>query len=244
MLQQQHSELDDRLITEVVDGHSHEGADLMRDRLFQLQIQEKELLAKFKPSHPEVRIVRDQLQQARAVFTSQPDDRQQIKKAVNPTKMTLHGTLLNAIAELQGIQAQMDALTTKREAITERLRVLNENEAKLATLTRELEVARMNHRTYAEKLEEARINRELDRDRISNVKIVQAPTLTLKPVSPKRLLILLCASVVALGASLVFAQVLEASDSSLHSSQDLAQQLNVPVLAELPRTSAKKVMPH
>jgi uncharacterized protein involved in exopolysaccharide biosynthesis len=44
---------------------------------------------------------------------------------------------------------------------------------------------------YAEYFEEARIDRELQRERISNVSVVQPATLQEKPVSPSKLLVAL-----------------------------------------------------
>ena len=125
-----------------------------------------------------------------------------------------------------------------------RLELLNDNEVKLASMSRQLEVAQANYRTYADKLEEARINRELDYDRISNVKMVQGPTLVLKPASPKRLLIVLVSFIAALAGSIVIAQILYSTDSSLHSPEEVTRHLNVPVLAELPKHAARRVMSH
>ena len=244
MLQSQYEQLDDRLVTEVVEGHSHEGNDLMRDRLYELEMTVNKLLVDYTPTHPKVLSAKKELREARDVYDSQPSERKQITQTVNPTKMDLHGTLLNAIATVSGIQAQLASLKTKRRAMFERLDLLNDNEVKLAALKRELEVSHANYMTYAEKLEEARINRELDLERISNVKIVQDPTLVLKAASPKRLLILLLSMVTAFAGAIILAQVCDAADSGLHSSDEVARHLNLPVLAELPKTPARRVMAH
>ena len=240
--EQQFGELDDRLIMQQVDGNSHEGSDLMRDRLFGLQILEKELLSKFSPDHPEVVMVRQQLEKARSVFVQQPEDRTTITKAANPIKLDVEGSLLKAVADHRGVEAKKRALHLKKQDLLDRLKLMNRNEATLASMSRQLEVAQRNYRTYAEKLEEARINRELDIERISNVKIVEEPTLVLKAVSPKRLLIFALSLFVSAVSAIGFAQLLDLADTTIRSSNEVASNLTVPILAELPRTPSRRVM--
>ena len=242
ILEQQFGELDDRLVTQQVDGNSHEGSDLMRDRLFALQILEKELLSKFSPDHPEVAMVRQQLAKARSVFVEQPEDRTTTTKSVNPIKLDVEGSLLKAIADHRGVEAKKRALFVKKQNLQDRLKLMNRNEATLAAMTRQLDVAQRNYGTYAEKLEEARINRELDIERISNVKIVEEPTLVLKAVSPKRMFIFALSLLVSAVAGVGLAQLLDAADTTIRSSNEIATNLPVPILAELPRTPSRRVM--
>ncbi len=236
--------LDDRLVTEIVEGHSNEGTDLMRDRLFELEILVNRLLVDFSPDHPKVQAAKRQLAEARKLYAAQPVDRAQTKEAVNPTKLGLQSTLINAQAVLSGVQAQLESLTMKRQSMTARLERLNNNEVKLDELDRRLAVARTNYRTYADKLEEARINRELDHERISNVKVVQPASLVLKAASPKRFLIMSLSLITSFGAAIVLAQFLAAADAGMHSPEEVVRHLNIPVLAELPRNRSRRVISH
>lgn len=237
-LRSQHDVLEDRLVTEVVEGNPHEGADLMRDRLYALQIQEKELLARFTPDHPKVLMIRDQLREARKEYAGQPEEREQVKTQINPTKLKLETTLVNALADLRSVQGQIENLVAKRQIVIQQLAEVNRKEAVLAQMKRDLDIAQMNYRTYAEKLEESRIGRELDIVRISNVKVVQEPGLILKPVSPKRLLILIAGTIGLAAATLWYARWLDTRSPS-HSEQDgesdrsQHEYLNVPVLARM-----------
>ena len=241
-LQSQYAALDERLVTEVVDGNPHEGADLMRDRLYALQIQEKELLARFSPDHPRVAIVRDQLREARKVYADQPEDRKQVKLEINPTRLKLQTTLLNAIADRRSVQAQAENLAARRQAVMQDLQAVNRKETILAGMKRELDVAQMNYRTYAEKLEEARIGRELDMVRISNVKVVQEPGLILKPVTPKRRLILVASTIAMLAASLILPQFLEGNGPPRPTANGNLTQAKRPVeVADAGRELAEPV---
>ena len=200
-LQEQYDTLKAELVTAVVSGTANEGADLMRDRLFSLEMQEKELVARFNETHPEVRSVREAIGTARNILDDHPYDRREVTTAVNPTRLDVHGQLLAVQAEEKAIRARRAALTDQRSELLARAEDLNTNEARYQMLQRDLQIVEANHRNYAEKLEEARINRALDALQISNVNVVQPPSLVLKPVSPRRSLIaVLSAAVLSLFA--------------------------------------------
>ena len=243
-LEKQLRTTDERLVTEATEGVAHEGNDLMRDRLFALQIQEKELLTKFNETHPQVQQVRRQLEQARTVYDEVPENRVETKTAINPVYQDIEQSMLRSRAERQAVQAKVDAHRIKRNNMNEELEELNRNAAKLEMMQRELDIAKSSHTNYAEKLEEARINRELDLERFSNVKVVQPATLTLKPAKPPRLLLFALSGIVGMAAAIGLAQLLETSDKSLRSNEDVARYMKVPVLASMPREAARKVIAH
>jgi capsular polysaccharide biosynthesis protein len=80
------------------------------------------------------------------------------------------------------------------------------------------------------KREEARISDDLDRRRILNVSVVQAPTL---PVLPRRspLVVALGGILAAFALSIGTALVSEYLDDSLRTPQAIQGSLNLPVLA-------------
>src|SRR5665213_4397590 len=69
------------------------------------------------------------------------------------------------------------------------MRVLNAQEVRLAELQRQTDIGEANYRIYADHLEQARIVQSLEDNRISNINVVQPPSLVEKAVSPKPVLI-------------------------------------------------------
>ena len=79
----------------------------------------------------------------------------------------------------------------------------------LPRLERELELARANYRKYAENLEQARIDQELEVAKISSLNVMQPPSLSITPISPQPLATLAlgaAASILAAVAVALFAE--------------------------------------
>ena len=165
---------------------SVDSTEAMRDRLYALEIEEKELAAKYSDSHPRLKRVREQLSSARSVLTEQPKNREEMKLAINPVRLQIENELLLAEASVASLEAKGKALKTLEDELTERLVKVNEIEVQTEQLQREIEIGRENHRNYARKLEESRINNALDQQALSNVSVVAPPSFRLKHVSPNR----------------------------------------------------------
>lgn len=241
-IRSQLSEIQERLVVEEVDGTANGATDRMRDRLYGLEIEYQQLLSKYNENHPQVQQVRLQVEKARGITDSEPETRRETKTGVNPTYQRVEGDYLLAIAELRATEAKLDALREKSVSLSAKLNTLNGKEAQLAELQRQLDIAQANYVKYSDKLEEARINRELDTERISNVKVVQSATLTLKAVSPKRLLILVLSCFVLGTASLAMTQLFDLVQRRVRSADDVQIALGVPVLASLPKHAAHRVI--
>jgi uncharacterized protein involved in exopolysaccharide biosynthesis len=66
------------------------------------------------------------------------------------------------------------------------LRTVNQHDLRIDGLTRNAELARAKFMQYSQTLEEARIDRELQIEGVSNISVVQPATLAEKPVFPSR----------------------------------------------------------
>ncbi|MFK7737985.1 MAG: GumC family protein [Pirellulaceae bacterium] len=167
-------------------GIARNDTDAMRERLYQLEIDEKELSSKYVSSHPELVKVREQLRSARQIVGTQPKDREQSVVSVNPVRMDLEKEVYVAEADVARLSAKVEALSVLEAELLERLTKLNDLEVESFEMERTIQIARRNHDKYALKLEESRINAALDREAVSNVSVVGEPTLRYKHASPKR----------------------------------------------------------
>jgi uncharacterized protein involved in exopolysaccharide biosynthesis len=62
---------------------------------------------------------------------------------------------------------------------------MNGVELELGRLDRELELSRAKYRRYADNTEQARIEQALAAERISNINILQQPTVSFTPIRPR-----------------------------------------------------------
>ncbi|MEZ6138774.1 MAG: Wzz/FepE/Etk N-terminal domain-containing protein [Pirellulaceae bacterium] len=185
-LQQDLDSMPREILSEKTSGIEVKSTDAMRDRLYALEIQEKELAARYVSTHPELIRLREQLKSAREIMAEQPNDREQSTVGVNPVHLQIQNELVLAQANVASLTSKMSALETLEQALTQRLNKVNDLELVSESLQRQIDIARENHRNYARKLEESRINAALDQVALSNVSVVSRPSMRFKHASPNR----------------------------------------------------------
>ncbi len=185
-LQQDLDDLPSEMLSETTQGIAENATDSMRDRLYSLEIEEKELSAKYLASHPRLQKVREQLKSAREIVQEQPTEREQKVVSVNPVALDVQNELILAEAAAASLQSKVDALEDLESELVARLNQVNNLEVEAYDMQRKIDIARENHMSYARKLEESRINAALDTRALSNVSVVAQPTVRYKHVSPRR----------------------------------------------------------
>lgn len=228
--------LPQRHVSQEVSGFANLASDAMRQELYKLKILESELLAKFTPEHRQVIDVRERIAEAQKSVESEPVLRTQTTEAVHPGKLSLDLQLAQEKARLQSHQAQLQAIEAEQAALVARIEALNEGERKIDEAQRRIDLLAANLRRYAENVEQSRIDKALEADRISNLSIVHPASLMASPTFPKPVIMIAAAFVVALGGSLSLAFVCEFLDRSLKTPEDVSTALQVPVLLTVPRS--------
>ena len=209
--------------------------DNMRGTLFQLETREQELAARMKDDHPLLLAVRQQLNDLRSTLAEQPSQRMQATEAVNPSRQALELSLLNEQSQADALRGRAASLAKLAEKLQQDLRHLNSYEVSLAQMQQEVDLSEARNRTYADKLEQARINRSLDEERISSLTLVQPATYALKPTGPRRAYVLALGLAVALltAAGVVFAAMY--LNPVLATGRDIGRLLELPLVGLVPR---------
>lgn len=198
------SQIPENLNSQATRGIEVSASSSMRDRLFALEIQEKELASRYEANHPELKKVREQLAEAREIMEAQDRKTEQTTEAVNPVYLDMQRELLGTKATIAALMSKLEDLREQEEQISQRIAKLNELSIEAEQLQRKIKIAEDNFFNYSRKLEEARIRAEMDRESLSNISIVGPPTARLKHVSPNRpLLAILAAMLSAMAATAV-----------------------------------------
>lgn len=150
-----------------------------------LAIREQQLLSKYTANHPDVLALREQMRQANAMLDSN-EGRKQALEGTNPTYVELATRMATEQAKVSGLTEKRNAYNLEREKAAERLTKLNSREGRIAALEERVSVMRKTRGDYATKLEQSRIDSELENERLSNITISQPATYEPKAVSPKR----------------------------------------------------------
>lgn len=198
----------DFVVTEQTTGQPQTAKQTLREKLYELEVREQELAARLKDETPQLIQLRKQIAEARRIADDEKVELE-TKKAISQTHQAAELALQEREAQLVALKAKAAALESKIADGMESLKKLNAAEFELTRLERELELARANYRKYAENLEQARIDQELEVAKISSLNVMQPPSLSITPISPQPLATLAlgaAASILAAVAVALFAE--------------------------------------
>lgn len=235
-LTQQLDEVPERLVSSKT-SKPNEGADLLRDQLYEMQVKKINLEARYSEEHPLVKAISDQVKQAEEIVNKQQASREETIDDINPIHRQLLLDYKTQQSSVAGFESRLKKLAAQREQLRKQLVKLNADEIRLAELSREVELANSKVFQYEDKFEQARFDKELESEKVSNVSIVQDATLAQKPISPSKVLIGLATILFSTAAPLALALGLERSDDRLRRESDVEELLDLPVLAAVPESS-------
>ncbi|MFH1626139.1 MAG: SPOR domain-containing protein [Pseudomonadota bacterium] len=204
-------------------------------RLVELEIEEKELLAKYTEESRLVRNVRDEIGIVREKLVEQEAKRYgRSRSGLNTTYQRLEEELFHNLAEVKALKARKEVQTAQLADYHGRVEKLNRIEAELNKLQHEVDVDRKNYALYLTKFEESRISDAMDAEKIANVRVIEPAHTPLRPVSPNVTLNILLAVFLGGFGGLGLAFFLEYLDDALERSDDVEHVLGLPVLASIP----------
>ncbi len=180
-------DLPQREITEKVDVPNL-ATDNMRQLLYQLEIQEREQSALLSENHPKLLATRQQLKDVKSILADQATSRPQTSTGLSPTRQPVQVAQLMEKSEVDSWEAKVKSLLAEQQRIAAAMKTFNDQRIEIERLERDLALADTDYRSYAVRREQARIDQVLAEERISNLNVVQPPSLVRKPVSPKKLL--------------------------------------------------------
>jgi uncharacterized protein involved in exopolysaccharide biosynthesis len=214
-----------------------EAAESARKLVLDLRLKEREASAKYHDTEPAVQDARADLQRATAYLReleAQPP--RSVRTGRSALRDGAESALLNAGTELAQAQAGRQTLVQQRAALDKRLAELAASESELRTLERERHLTEVNYDAAAKRLRDETVLADLDRQRKSNVSVVQRPMVPLEAKSVRGIVLLVG------GLLSVFAAVLVAFLSALWRDTFLSpaqaeRALGLPTLASIPRTT-------
>jgi polysaccharide biosynthesis protein PslE len=209
--------------------------DMQAQQLYTLQLQETDLKAKYNPGHPKLVAIQRLLQEAEAQYKLKDTKSQETTDDINPIHRELTLDLLKFDSQMAGVLGKLETLDRQKAEILEKLREINSHEIEVTDLEREQAIREKKYLAYTDSLEQARINRELERMRVSSVVVASPATLQEKPVSPSKALVAIFGiGLIVLGGAAV-ALLVAKLDDRLTTPNAVRNRIGIPVLATLPQ---------
>jgi len=234
--------LPEKITKEETEGFPNIAADNAYEQFYALEIQLGDLQAKYREDHPQVVALKEQIEESRKVLNLQPARRTQTTTAKHPARQELETSLLKNKAIASSLAARDKSLASRQRQAMDDLRQLNSHEVSLMDLQREVDLAESNYREYAQKLEQSRIDEEIQQEHISNISIMQPATFTAKAHSPRGSYVLLGGLMISLLGAFAVALIAEQLTPAISTVQDVEQSLDLPVFVSLPRVSRRNVL--
>jgi capsular exopolysaccharide synthesis family protein len=215
-------------------GFPNLAADGMRQKLYELQLKEQDLRSKYTDKNYLVQEVQRQIRQAESLLKQETSTRDQVTQGINPVFQQLKLTMADEESKVAALSAKKDSLGVHLATTMGEVKSLNKNEVQIARLQREKDILEANYRKYSEKMEQARIDKSLDMEKISNISVTQAATRPIKPIRPRKGLNLALGVILGGLGAVGLALMAEHNDHSLKGPEDVEKRLRVPLLATIP----------
>ena len=220
------AQIPEKIESEVLLGVTKKAGDTIRQKLYELEIEQKELQAKYRDGHPALVAVEDQLKLARQTAEEEIGEQPQQKQSINPVQQQLEVDLRTAKSKSAGLKTRFEKLTSQMELLNQRISQLNSDELELTQLEWNAQLAEQDYFRTADICAKARQIDSLDQEGISEIRVVQNASLQLKKAAPKRLLLLMVSTAfaVTLGLGSAVARALIFSSTQTHRDHNLAHR--------------------
>jgi succinoglycan biosynthesis transport protein ExoP len=203
-----------------------------RRKLAELEVALATAKEKYTDQHPEVQRLTAEIAEVKANLNSA------VARVVgtqtetpNPMRQALLGQIVEAESKMAALRAQSDALGRIIAIEEERLSKLPEKELDLARVTRDLEVAQQIYIMLRTKYEEMRVTEQMQ---ISDIWRIDPAALPKVPVKPRKTLNTAIAGILGVFVGVAAAFIVEGTDVSLKSAEEVEAVLGLPVLATIP----------
>ena len=192
----------------------------LKGQLVELELLRSKHLKTYTPKHPEALELQYQVDEIR----------QKIKEEVQRLVLSLESEY-NALKARES--AQLATVTQYREEAQR----LSQKEAQSGILKRDAGSNQQLYEVLLKRLKESGISQGLE---LKSVRIVESAIVPLRPVKPRKLLILALAGAVGLGLGLFLSFFAEYMEDTIRTPEQVERSLGVPVLALIPLIPSRK----
>jgi uncharacterized protein involved in exopolysaccharide biosynthesis len=219
--------------TERTSGKTNWAADDYKSRLTDLRLQEADLAARYAEDHRPLVELRDRINHLETMLATEEETHTEVTTGLDANYRGLDLSLATERAVLEANQARHKTLVDELAEEKAKLAALTGLKVELDRLEREVDVAEQEYRKFRDQWQQAKISAALDRDKVSNVSIVQQASLPLRPIRPLKLRNIGLGLLIGLLGGIGLAFFRDYFDDSLKKDSDVERRLGLPVLASV-----------
>jgi protein tyrosine kinase modulator len=210
-------------------------------RLNYLNSQLMLLMTKYTESYPEVIKVKSEIDELQKQM-SQPAGAAKSNaaahgemKAMNPVYRQIKEELQKTDTELESVKARLEELASQQNASRRVLGRMPKEQEEWSKLQRDRNVTQKVYDDLLQKLENARVSKNLElADKSTKYRVVDPPLVPRVPVQPNRILLIFAGLFVGIASGVGTAIGFDYFNNSFKDEDSLRKALNLPVLAAVP----------
>ncbi len=177
VLEQQLASMAARVTTQSRAIPNQYSAERLNTMLAELRNKRTELLTKFQANDRMVKEVDQQIEQTQqALSATQGSVAKEEATDINPIRQTIESELLQSRNRLAGVNGRATALSTQLTTVRQDLDRMAQITGQHDDLARAVRETESRYQTLSTQMEQARLNEQMDRQRIANVVVAEAPT--------------------------------------------------------------------
>ncbi len=209
--------------------------DDANSQLLSLRLREQQLLAKYHEASPFVQDVRGEISLVQNFLQkAQREVATRTQTGKNIVYDQIHLAVTTSEASRNALEAKHATIAEQLTRIDEEIRTLDLRERELQQLQRDVENYTANYKTYVTKVEEARIEEQMDERKMVNVSVIEPATMALRPITPQKLLNIALAVLFGSGMAVSAALGAEYFRSGFSGPEAAARALDMRLLGSIP----------
>jgi uncharacterized protein involved in exopolysaccharide biosynthesis len=208
-----------------------ESMSALENRLFGLELQEKELLSKYKEDNRFITNIREQIQLLKNRLNSPRGS----KQLVDPAYQDIQKQIVQNKAEYSALKTREKGLDEQIKKVALEITAFEAQESKYKQLERKVADSEEKYKTYLAKLEDARIHDELDSQKMTSVSVLERASAPLLPNNlPLPLVVyVLISLLIGIAGSLALAFSVEIISPGMSTPAQAERRLDLPVLVAI-----------
>jgi len=209
-------------------------AEALKQRLTILESERAHLLTKYDASAAQVQVVEEEIGRVKnLVRMANATAVASVTYQVNPLYQELERKLQDNNIALQGLHSRANLQEKQLAGLQAEIRDIDAADSRLQSMERESKIAEAEYMALVERKQQADIDTQLDRNRISNVSILTPPTSGFEPVYPRKLLLMGLAIAIGLVLGVGLSLLLNYMDEHIHDSESAEAILQTPCLGQI-----------
>jgi len=138
-----------------------------------------------------------------------------------------------AQADLEAARGSVEQQKLQLDAINRRFIEMANEESAYKDATRDNDLADQNYRAYLQGVQEARVSDDLNKEKLTSVAVYDPVRASTTPASPKRVKIMILATLGGLILAFALALLIEAMDETFNTPAQVTDLLGLPVVGSL-----------